>query len=254
MVKRYFTGSLSAELYFWLGIMRDHAQFLLMNLAPTEKEKIREVLDFRRAYLELYGQAKSPAEGGAGMDQSELVRRALRFTNEFMQFKEGILRQQLRCSISINQPPTFTQQMINEAEEFVDVLSAHRCQQPQCWLEQHLLWLPDAWVHASFVAAALDATEFHLVLVAKEYQKLFEQFHLKAEELDSMVGEDPEVLRIFEGFNRDVAHQVQAFQEFLRYLRDEIQACRVLTFLTPLVPDHMAREEQYYLEKLAYGD
>ncbi len=250
MVNRRFTGSLAAEMYFWLGVLRDHTQFLLTNLSPAQQEQVKEVLAFRRTYMELYDQIKS--ESGAPEAVSpELVRDALDTTRQFIQFKNEILQQQLRCEISINQPPTFTQHMINEAEEFVEVLSGRQSRPPQGWLEQHLLWLPDAWGHAAFLAAGLDSREAQLVQVAQEYQKMFEQLHLKAEEVDSMVGEDPERLPLFAGFNQDVIQQVQTFQEFLLYLRDELAECRVLSFLSPLVPDHMAREGQYYLEKIS---
>jgi len=42
-----------------------------------------------------------------------------------------------------------------------------------------------------------------------------------------------------------------SFQEFLKYIEAGILDKKILGVIAPLVPDHMFREECYYLTKLA---
>ena len=250
MAHRSFTGTLLAEMTFWLGILRDHTQFILVNLSPTEGTLVKRVLELRSIFLELYEEVKELRVTGSPGVSPALVRRVLASTDELIAFKRELLERQLHCRIALNQPPTFTQHMINEAEEFVDILSRPKPQRPQSWLEEHLLWLPDAWGHAAYIAAGLDSRETSLIGTAMEYKQVFAQLYLKAEEIDTMIGKEPEPLPVLREFNAQVIAEMQEWQGFLVYLRDQLTECRILSWLSPLVPDHMAREAQYYLEKI----
>lgn len=246
-MKRRFTGSLGEKLRFWTAIMRDHTQFLLTNLAPIEREVVSEAVEFRRGYLDLYQELKN-ASAEPDEALAALSERARRLTEDFAAYKEKIRDRQLTCRVHINQPPTFTQHMINEAEEFLAVLEEQVGAGLQELMAQHLLWLPDASGHAAFIAAGLDPREAQLVETAMDYKRAFDHLYLRADEIDSMLGQSPTMLDVVARLNDNIIEQVEAFQEFLLYLRDQMRQCRILTFLIPLVPDHMAREAQYYLE------
>lgn len=249
-MERRFTGSLGRELLFWTGIMRDHTLFLLVNLAPIERELVSEVVKFRRRYLDLYREVKN-AVSGPEETLRGLSERVRRLTEDFIAYKQKILDRQLTCSVHINQPPTFTQHMINETEELLAVLNGQVGTGPEELMAQHLLWLPDASGHAAFIASGLDSREAHLVATAMEYKQTFDHLYLRADEVNSMLGESPVMLDVVVRLNDNIIEQVEAFQEFLLYLRDQMRRCRILTYLVPLVPDHMAREAQYYLEHVA---
>ena len=104
--------------------------------------------------------------------------------------------------------------------------------------------------HAAYIAAGLDSRETSLIGTAMEYKQVFAQLYLKAEEIDTMIGKEPEPLPVLREFNAQVIAEMQEWQGFLVYLRDQLTECRILSWLSPLVPDHMAREAQYYLEKI----
>ncbi|MEQ8155061.1 MAG: DUF2935 domain-containing protein [Clostridiaceae bacterium] len=155
-------------------------------------------------------------------DLSELNCEAYSAASKIRDFKLTILSKQLEEKISINLPPTFINHMINELDEYIMILNTLIMgNAPSARdIHLHLLWLSDGAGHASTIASNLDVTQKELIKKSKEYSKVFTDLYLRSIEYNG-------------------------------YTRTAILEKKVLGTLSPLVTDHMFREECYYLTKLS---
>lgn len=83
------------------------------------------------------------------------------------------------------------------------------------------------------------------------FTKEWEDFYLKAVELAGYLRTNVYDFPALHRFHRDIQLEMAIFQSFLRELEEMELNKEVLGGLTPLMADHMAREECYYLQKLA---
>lgn len=173
---------------------------------------------------------------------------------QLKQFKFYLLRKQLTGNINIHLPPTFINHMVNELEEYQNVLSyLKKGEVPPIFheLHHHLLWLLDASGHAGIIHDDLDGVERRLREKSTTFAQHFEQFYLKAVELTGYLRSNIESFPALTRFNHDVDIEMGLFKTFLRELEEMELSAEVLGTFTALMADHMLREEQYYLSKLA---
>lgn len=230
--------------------MGDHARFILNALSPVEQADIAKAHQFISTYDVLLEAARRTN----GEDLQNLTHQAYKQTMALREFKLDLLRRLLLGKVKIALTPTFINHMVNELEEYMRILQALASGQPVPQfdpLHHDLLWLPDAAGHAAAIASDLDAVEKRLIRKSHEFEKHFNEFHLKAIE---MVGYIRTKLRDFPAFRRfhlDIDMEMNLFVAFLRELEEMEISAEVLDRIAPLVPDHMMREECYYLTKLA---
>ncbi|MEW6274213.1 MAG: DUF2935 domain-containing protein [Bacillota bacterium] len=74
--------------------------------------------------------------------------------------------------------------------------------------------------------------------------------HIKAIEINGTLRENPCLAPALAYLTRQSAGKVQQFRRFLEEFCDLRSSCLALATAPPLLPDHMAREAAYYLEKL----
>jgi hypothetical protein len=235
---------------FWLQIMGDHARFLLSALSPVENADIGKAAEFIRTYDALL-EASRRSNGG---DLQELTRQASTLTIAFREFKLDLLRRLLLGKVNIIFTPTFINHMVNELEEYLRILQALSLGQPVPVfdpLHHDLLWLPDAAGHAVAIASDLDAVEKRLIKKSHEFEKHFNHFHLKAMEMVGYIRTNLRDFPAFRRFHLDIDVEMKLFVTFLRELEEMEISAEVLDRIPPLIPDHMMREECYYLTKLA---
>jgi hypothetical protein len=98
-----------------------------------------------------------------------------------------------------------------------------------------------------------------IALVEKELKKLsdgftkhFEEFYLKAVELAGYTRTGLRNFPALNRFNNQVELEMILFREFLKELEEMGLTREMLGTLMPLMADHMAREECYYLTKLSW--
>ena len=171
-----------------------------------------------------------------------------------MNFKLELLRRHLVGKIKLLLPPTFINHMLNEVQDYLSSLQCLQGQQvppPPHSLQLHLLWLPDAAGHAASIAANLDETEADLLKQAKVFKKLFQDLFIKANEMYGYLRTGLRQFPALDRLNYQAQNSILLFTEFLEEIKILVQTKRVLSTLMPLIPDHMQREECYYLTKLA---
>lgn len=104
---------------FWLEIMQNHAQFIHDALYPSEKDDIQRATNFIQQFTRLLTYVPS-IDGANAISFSTTVDDNV---EQFKQFKLHLLRHQLSGDIGIHLTPTFVNHMVNELEEFQNVLS-----------------------------------------------------------------------------------------------------------------------------------
>lgn len=251
MYKTDFASVALFEHRFWLQILGDHSRFILLSLSPTEADEIKQAEQFKIVFDQLLEQARQDLEEpGIAL----LTTQAVHYAAGLRKFKLHLLQQLLLGKIDINLPPTFINHMVNEVEEYQRVLGflvvgaiPEECHP----LHYHLVWLPDASGHAGSIADKLDQVERRWKKKSREFSKQFDDFYLKAVELAGYLRTTLSDFPALTQFTKEVELELHLFTEFLNEIENLELDERMLGTLSPLMPDHMAREECYYLYKLA---
>jgi hypothetical protein len=142
---------------------------------------------------------------------------------------------------------------VNEVEEYLRILYClmERKEATAHPLHYHSLWLPDAAGHAGAIMCRLDDVEKDLKMKSMEFEKGFSDLHMKAEEFNGYTRTGLVEFPALKRLNNQVEMKMGTFMRFLK----ELEALRIekmaLGIFQPLVPDHMYREECYYLLNLS---
>lgn len=236
---------------FWLQVLGDHSRFILNALSPVEREPIQAATHFIHVFDQLLQTARS------SLSHEEILvlnQQAFVQANEIRNLKLHILCRLLQGDIAVNLPPTFFNHMVNEVEEYLRILQFLMAgeQPPACHpLHYHLLWLPDASGHAVTVAKLADPVEKRISRKGEAYRELFDAFYIKATELAGYLRTNLEQFPALTRFNQEVELEIKLFTRFLNEIEEMELDDSLLGTLMPLMPDHMAREECYYLIKLS---
>ncbi|WP_416828213.1 DUF2935 domain-containing protein [Ectobacillus polymachus] len=242
-----FEESAEFEHKFWLQILGDHARFILDSLAEKETEEIEKARYFKQKFDQLLSQV-------GVMDTSKLTLEAFEQATSIRNFKLHLLTRSLTGRISIHLSPTFLNHMVNEVDEYIQVLEYLKKNEVAPIfheLHYHLVWLLDAAGHAEAISTQLDAVEKRLKEKSERYVKHFEQFYIKAVELTGYLRTQLLTFPALTKMNQDVALEMELFSAFLYEIEELDLSDEVLGTFSALMADHMAREECYYLLKLA---
>ncbi|SDI17991.1 DUF2935 domain-containing protein [Alteribacillus bidgolensis] len=237
------------EHLFWLQILGDHARFIHDTLAPSETDYIAAA----QGYADLFDQLLERVRNG-GNSLEELTVRAEQAAKDIRFLKLQIIRTQLTGRIKIELTPTFINHMVNEVEEYLRILAflIRKEVPPVCHpLHHHLIWLIDAAGHAGAITDSLDKVETALKERSKMFEKDFDHFYLKAVEMAGYLRSNVDNFPALQRMNHQVSLELHIFSCFLNELEEMGLTREMLGTLTPLMADHMAREECYYLMKVA---
>ena len=238
------------EHQFWLQIMGDHARFIFFSLAPNETEYLQRSQDFIIGFDQLLEQAGDITHPS---DLDNMAKQAYLLTLQFREFKLLLLSLTLSADIKIHLTSSFINDMLNELEEYLIVLNALSTGSSLLFhpIHYHLLWLPDAAGHAASISASLDTVEKDTLDKSNSYELQFNDLLLKAIMMNgylrTQLGDFPSLHRL----NLQAELLITSFREFLEDLRDKRINGQILGTLSPLMADHMTREECYYLWKLS---
>jgi hypothetical protein len=251
LLTKTFVDESLAELQFWLQILGDHSRFIHDSLAPSEKKYIEEANSFKARFDKLLLRSKQVLN-----EQSLLLlfQESQTASEEIRAFKLLLIKEHLVGEIKISLPPTFINHMVNEVEEAIRVFSyLAKGQIPPIVHSLHhdLLWLVDAAGHAGSIVSNLDQVEKQLKEKGKRFTKDWEEFYLKAIELAGYLRTNVLEFPALAKFHNDVHLEMLIFKKFLRELEEMRLEKEALGTLSPLMADHMAREECYYLKKLS---
>lgn len=237
---------------FWLQILGDHARFIYSAFPAHERAYWQQSEMFIRDYDQLL-QSVRRADGNASR-LNEITQSAYQLTIQFREFKLLILSRQLVGTLKLGLTPTFLNHMVNELDEYLRILGYLVQQQvpPRVHpVHHHLIWLLDASGHSGIIESDLDAVETQLKQKSRRFTTTFQDFYLKAVEMAGYLRANVDRFPALKRFNRQVKLEMAIFQEFLNELEEMEMRHEDLSIFTPLMADHMYREECYYLIKLA---
>lgn len=232
---------------FWLQILGDHSRFIHEALAPVEQTNIETASKFISIFDNLLSKVQSE-------ELSQLIAAAEQAALQFRKFKLHLLEKHLLGKIKIHLSPTFLNHMVNELDEYLRLVKHFKAKQiPPVYheLHHHLLWLLDAAGHANAISSNLDHVEKKLKEKSNRFTKDFEDFYIKAVEMAGYLRTDLSIFPALEKMNTDVTLEIKLFQHFLQELEVLELSAQALGTFSPLMADHMYREECYYLMKLA---
>lgn len=238
-------------IYFWSGIMRDHAEFHIINLSFREREFIQAAQYYKNSFISIQNEA---AAIKAPSDVQSLVKRVLPLLATFISFKQIVLRKLLQCDIELGLTPTFINHMINEAMEFYrEMCNIHTSKKMNPTAENillHKIWLPDASGHAAAIMSDLDPAEALLIKEGEKFKKTFDNLFIKATELGQMLERACLKDGSLELLNEEAEKKISEFICYLEKIKILREKCKAMGAIKPLIPDHMIREEKYYLYNL----
>lgn len=238
------------EHQFWLQILGDHSRFIFFSLAPTETEYILLAQEFILIFDQLLEQSRKKLEAS---ELFELNQKALETAYRLREFKLELLSMSLTSDLKSHLSSSFFNDMLNELEEYILILTAIMNEQEPIThpLHYHMLWLSDAIGHASTLSSSLDLVEKDYIDQSYKFEVLFQDLYLKSLLFNGYLRTQMMDFAALERFNDQVKLAITNFIEFLENLRDQRLDSRVLGTLMPLMADHMVREECYYLLKLS---
>lgn len=239
------------DLIFWLQIMGDHARFIKDSLMPGDNNLVMITVNFMQLFDKMLDKVRQGSELEPGGD---LVDEITSQVISFREFKRELLSGRLRNLPVISLTPTFLNHMLNEVEQFLAVLSIgpSKGAPKENIMGEHLLWSLDASGHAAALAGDLDKVEYRLREEARLFITRFDELYIKAVELTGYYRSKPSAVQgVLEAYNIEIVKLIQDFMGYLEELKEKILKDRVVSRLSPLVPDHMYREECYYLHKVA---
>lgn len=235
---------------FWLQVLGDHSRFILNALSPRETYFIQQSVRFINLFDDLLKESRKPI-----IDEKlhDLNYKAYSAAMEIREFKLKILSKQIEDKININLPPTFINHMINELEEYIRILNdlINGNVSVARDIHLHMLWLLDGVGHADSIASTLDMTEKELIKKSKEYSKLFTNLYLNVLEYRGYTRTNICEFPALSQLNMDASNKMICFRKYLKELEVGILEKEILGTLSPLMADHMSREECYYLTKLS---
>ncbi|HEY8464999.1 MAG TPA: DUF2935 domain-containing protein [Bacillota bacterium] len=236
------------ELLFWSEIMGDHARFIIDAIKPGNPNTVRMAEKFINQFDRIFQRVRSEAP-----TDPDLLNEASTTTMQFREFKRELLEQSLRKMPVTALTPTFYNHMLNELEQFLNLLNQLQAEGTvqRNNLGVHLLWVLDAAGHAAIVMSNLDKVEYLYREEAKAFENSFDKLYLKAVEIAGYYRSDPTAVQpVLQGFNRQIINIMQEFIAYLTELREGTRTLEIVGSLVPLVPDHMLRETHYYLKQI----
>ncbi len=245
-----YLNSAVFEHQFWLQVLGDHSRFIFDSLYPSENEDISTAASFIQHFDQLLSQVNSLNDSNAILFANQVEESV----KNLRAFKLSIIERHITSEMKIHLSPTFINHMVNELEEYLLILSyLKQGEIPPIFheLHHHLIWLVDASGHAGAINDQLDGVERRLKEKSSTFTKHFDQFYLKAVELSGYLRTNVQRFPALNRFNNEVEIEMGLFKTFLHELEEMELSAEVLGTFTASMADHMAREEQYYLMKLA---
>ncbi len=235
---------------FWLQIMGDHARSIFLALAPTESEYIMTAQQFIIQFDELLKRSHQPL-GNKELDT--LMQEAYQVTLRLREFKLELLGMSLNSDLQSHLSPSIYNDMVNELDEYLQILTALQAYQPILLhpLHYHMLWLSQAAGHAAFQLSGFDYSDFAGQEHAFSYCKEFQQLYLKALTMNGFLRTGLAVFPSLTTFHEQAANTMNEYIEYLDKLSDQKADNKVIGTLTALEADHMVRGGCYYLQKLS---
>lgn len=246
-----FPPLVTAEVCFWLRIMRDHAAFIDLGLPEAERELKIEAQGFFAVFADL----EERADVAAGEEYfARVVAVSTMAVQRFFVFKRHILHLLIECKLcGGGLYPLFVDHLSREALYFRKLL--RKCVnggmpcQVDAVTSENIFWARGIADHVKFVRSLVDPAERAMVSQTESLGETFDRFNLQARDQASMLWHyrpNNDLVR----FEKDFRHAVCEANEFAAAAERMVARCTAATLLSPLLADHVRREGEHCLAVL----
>lgn len=175
---------------------------------------------------------------------NKLNRRILQLLNEFIDFKEEILRDVLACRLYTSNYPLLIEHIIREAKLYRSILLELR--QRGRISEENIKSTESFWnqimmEHALFIRGLLDPTEEELIEAADGFAEDYRRLLEEAREQDCQTMDE---------MTREALKKTEQYRNFKAAGTEGITQCKIRSVILPLLADHVLREANHYLRIL----
>jgi Protein of unknown function (DUF2935). len=234
---------------FWLQALGDHAIIIYESLSPIEVKEIQKAGELITLFNNLLAESRS----SISYEFTRFREKVLNAVNDLRAFKLSILKRQLTDHIHIALPTFVLNHMVNEADEYINILGLYQGDivpklNP---IHYHLVWLLDAIGHAHIIQSNSSYPFREIVQKADSFANQFGILHNKAMEFSGYMRTGLTHFAAIDELNNDAYEQERLFAEFLVDLELQVTQKKIVIPINILFLDHMYREECYYLLQLS---
>lgn len=239
------------DVLFWLGIMRDHAAFQISSLSYKEQVYVQKALGFMQSFENIAQRISSDE------NLEVMIPNITNVLKEFLTFKRKILKELVSCRLEMGLPPSLINHQINEGMEFQYALLApdtyyKNFEKPMTFIYFLKSWITDSSGHAATYGSFLDPSEGLLRNEAISFKNSFDLLAVKVGELEITVMQSGDGEGAVDLLVMEAAELMKNFILYLQKIFKLRSECKVMGIgtLTPLLPNHMIREHEYFLKKV----
>ncbi|ATW24422.1 DUF2935 domain-containing protein [Candidatus Formimonas warabiya] len=245
--------TLKEDLIFWNQILGDHSRFIFHSLAPVEITVIQEAKNFITVFDSLWQESKS-LQNQSQMDR--VLDHTMAAMLRLRTFKLSLLSLHLEKKLRSSLNPTFYNHMLNELENAYMLMACYANNRTPAEdpVSLHLLWMLDAIGHADTLSCGVDASQPDIQRIMHDFEKKFQKYYLASVEYEGFKRAMTGLYPALERFDKKAAEDMRDFMQLLESITEETLTAGVIGSILPLIPDHMAREECYYLLRLHLAD
>lgn len=177
---------------------------------------------------------------------NNLNRRALRLLNEFIAFKESILREVRDGKLFTVNYPLLIEHILREARLYcttVEELLNNRQLSYKNLRKTEKFWNQIMMEHALFIRGLLDPTEEALIQTANKFSMEFRELLEQARRQDCRAM----------GMTEEALAETLKIRDFKAAGTKGILNCEIASIILPLLADHVLREANHYIRLLETG-
>lgn len=168
-------------------------------------------------------------------------RAALVLLDEFIGFKENLLRNIAQCRLFTMNYPLLIEHITREAKlyrRYVEILEQSGCLSAAVMRDSEVFWNRIMMEHALFIRGLLDPCEEDLTEKADGFARCFREL------LDTSRRAQDQAL------TTETLEQTIKFRDYKAVAVTGIQQCRIRGIILPLLADHVLREANHYIRLL----
>ena len=228
-----------SDLLFWTDILSEHAMFQMNAFSSKEEMYILEAKRFHKLFKGYNEAIASKKAIDMAVIEGDV--------SKFIDFKKKIIFELLRHNLLISFCPSFINHMINEANEFMNILHGKE-QEMSLYIK---IWLADAAGHATTLASSLDFAETVEIQRAEYFKDTFDRLSKKASEIN-MIRDNLKMDVDLSLLKEEVVSFLEDFIDYSGELGELLDSKRVMSSgtLSSVVTNHFISEHRYFIGKL----
>jgi hypothetical protein len=247
------------EHLFWIGILEDHALFVIDHLAATETRWAEAADTYRRTFAQLRERLRGldPALPVGDSGLAAFAREAHTAAYGYYRLEGELQRLRIENAVVLQLVPVYFNGTLLENEEYLRILGYYSKGKPYPPLSLYALldmWLEDQLGHAVLLSDHLDPSELPLLEQTRKFIDAFQAHMVKNRAIGGFLRFTPPGFPAQRKFAFDVSVTSAAFYQLVErtigeFRRDEVMSRATLRFL-----EHHLPETCYFLHQLSRFD